>query len=254
MLCSRLFAPRSFITRRHFRITTMIDPNLDLPALPTGHIRITEGSATMDYDEKEAVFYNKVQVFNRDLSIQVVKLFSEIREKEKKERYDKKYNNFLQAKERALAAGYQSQTEIRAKCHPLDTEMETIEVYVDPNAPLSSDKDISKDSKILRPPRPYREGISVLDALAATGLRSIRYMKEIPLIRSMVINDLIEDATIAAAKNCSQNQVDMSRVTINHGDAIEYMIQHADVEKQQQFDVIDLGKHFLELFSNMIAL
>lgn len=35
----------------------------------------------------------------------------------------------------------------------------------------------------------------------------------------------------------------MSRVTINHGDAIEYMIQHADVEKQGQFDVIDLDPY-----------
>ena len=33
-----------------------------MPPLKEGYIRITEGTATMDYDEKEAVFYNKVQV------------------------------------------------------------------------------------------------------------------------------------------------------------------------------------------------
>ena len=59
------------------------DSGSSMPPLKEGYIRITEGTATMDYDEKEAVFYNKVQVFNRDTSIQVIKLFSEIREKEK---------------------------------------------------------------------------------------------------------------------------------------------------------------------------
>ena len=61
--------------------------NCKMPPLKDGHIRITEGTATMDYDEKEAVFYNKVQVFNRDISIQVIKLFSEIRENEKHASY-----------------------------------------------------------------------------------------------------------------------------------------------------------------------
>lgn len=174
----------------------MIDPSLSLPELPAGHVRITEGSATMDYDEKEAVFYNKVQVFNRDLSIQVVKLFSETREKEKKERYDKKVANFLQAKERVLAAGFQSKMEVRPKCHPLDAETEEVEIYYDPSLPPPKDGDNKSNDKTLRPPRSYPQGVSVLDALAATGLRSIRYMKEIPLIRSMVINDLVEEATV----------------------------------------------------------
>eukprot|EP01031_Cornospumella_fuschlensis_P008388 gene8388-10342_t len=51
---------------------------------------ITEGTAMMHYDPKEVVFYNKVQVLNRDLSIQVIKLYSETLREEKRLRIEKK--------------------------------------------------------------------------------------------------------------------------------------------------------------------
>ena len=98
--------------------------------LPAGHVRITEGTATMIYDEKEAVFYNRVQVLNRDLSIQVIRLFAETREREKRERYN------------ATFARYQANPSEFTKHAPI--------------VPV--------------------EGISILDALAATGLRSVRYL------------------------------------------------------------------------------
>lgn len=44
----------------------------------------------MIYDEKEAVFYNKVQVLNRDLSIQTIKLFSEVITEERRQKYETK--------------------------------------------------------------------------------------------------------------------------------------------------------------------
>ena len=52
----------------------------------------------MSQPKGDAVFYSKVQVFNRDLSILVVRLFREVREKEllakyvsRKERYIGQY-------------------------------------------------------------------------------------------------------------------------------------------------------------------
>lgn len=71
------------------RISAMSN-TIDNENVPLNHIKITEGSAHMYYDKKEAVFYNKVQVLNRDVSIQVIKLFSEIYLKEKSDRYAKK--------------------------------------------------------------------------------------------------------------------------------------------------------------------
>ncbi len=140
-----------------------------------GFEEIREGSASMLYDTKEVVFYNKVQVFNRDISIQTINLFASIREKE--------------AQKKGV---------------------------------------------------PF-EGIKILDALAATGLRSVRYLKEISNVKSVTINDILPEATAAAQQNCIRNEVDMSKVQINTGDATMFMYQHR--APNQQFDVIDLDPY-----------
>ena len=57
---------------------------------PEGKTVIIEGSASMLYDTSEAVFYNKVQVLNRDLSIRVISHFVETIMKERKEKVLKK--------------------------------------------------------------------------------------------------------------------------------------------------------------------
>lgn len=54
-------------------------------------------------------------------------------------------------------------------------------------------------------------GIVILDALAATGLRSIRYLKEIPGVNRVIINDYLPAATEAAKKNVSRNGVSLDR-------------------------------------------
>ena len=162
---------------------------------PEDLVKIVEGSASMNYDKNEAVFYNKVQVFNRDLSIQVIRLFAQIRENERRERYEAKMSKFRQ--------------------NPSTFERE-------PFAPI--------------------DGITVLDALAATGLRSVRYLKEIPGVRHVTINDLDEKAVKQALDNCHQNNVDDSRVSIHHGDAILYMHQKK-VDPLEHFDVIDLDPY-----------
>ena len=60
------------------------------PPTREGYLRVREGSVFMDYDEKEAVFYNKVQEFNRDMSVQVIRLFAEQREAEKAAKFAKR--------------------------------------------------------------------------------------------------------------------------------------------------------------------
>ena len=84
------------VAQRHqFRINQlhlakMSSSSSTLPPCPDGYLRVKEGSVYMDYDEKEAVFYNKVQEFNRDTSVQVIRLFAEQREAEKKAKYNKR--------------------------------------------------------------------------------------------------------------------------------------------------------------------
>ena len=55
-----------------------------------GFQSITEGEAIMSYAENEEVFYNRVQIFNRDFSILVIRHFIKIREEESRRNQDKK--------------------------------------------------------------------------------------------------------------------------------------------------------------------
>ena len=68
-----------------------------------------------------------------------------------------------------------------------------------------------------------REGISapytVLEALSATGLRAIRYAKEVPGIRYVVANDLSDDAVRSIERNVLHNGIPLTQVVPHAGDA-----------------------------------
>lgn len=85
------------------------------------------------------------------------------------------------------------------------------------------------------------DGIRILDALAATALRSIRYVKEIPGVKEVVVNDLDEAAVQAARRNIAFNQVECSKIRVQQGDAICAM--HSSKGMTERFDVIDLDPY-----------
>ena len=167
------------------------------------YVHIKEGTAVMKYNKAEAVFYNKVQVFNRDISIQVIRLFSEIRIREKEELYEKKMKRYQDC---LLKSGSN-----------------------DPNN---------------KPPNDFLKqfSIKILDALAATGLRSIRYLKEIDNVSQVTINDLDPKATEQALQNATENNIESSKINIRTGDAIMYMY---DVSRDpfRHYDVVDLDPY-----------
>jgi tRNA (guanine26-N2/guanine27-N2)-dimethyltransferase len=168
---------------------------------------IREGSVVMLYDQSEAVFYNKIMVFNRDFSIQVISLFSEIVRDERRAKYEKSLARYEQ-------------------------------LMVEATTPNSA---AGKPKEALRPPRQPPAGITILDALAATGLRSVRYLKEIPGCSHVTINDLDPAAVTAAAENCRANGVESSRFSTHQGDASLFMYNNKEIERQ--FDVIDLDPY-----------
>lgn len=57
--------------------------------------QIREGKAFMSQPKGDAVFYSKVQVFNRDLSILIIRLFREVREKELLEKYQGRKERYI---------------------------------------------------------------------------------------------------------------------------------------------------------------
>ncbi|XP_052758392.1 probable tRNA (guanine(26)-N(2))-dimethyltransferase isoform X2 [Galleria mellonella] len=82
--------------------------------------------------------------------------------------------------------------------------------------------------------------ITILEALSATGLRSIRYAKEVPNITKIVANDFSIQAVETIKANVVHNQVE-KLIETNHDDACMLMYKHKHPTKR--FSAIDLDPY-----------
>ena len=83
-------------------------------------------------------------------------------------------------------------------------------------------------------------GIKILEALSATGLRSIRYAKEIKGVKEIVANDISKRAVASIESNVQANDVS-HLVTPSHSDAT--MVMYKNRKKEDRFDVVDLDPY-----------
>ncbi|GAB9465295.1 hypothetical protein Gpo141_00002707 [Globisporangium polare] len=173
---------------------------------PDGHKIIREGNGVMIFPEQNKVFYNNVQVLNRDLSIAMISDFARARAREKL---------LKQQKRDAAAAG--STTEFT----PKEYSEEEIDAYLEENAATS--------------------GIKIFEALSASGLRSIRYFQQIPGVKSILVNDMDPAAVESIKRNVEFNELPLDRVIPNEDDATNVMYMHR--KEKDQFDVIDLDPY-----------
>ena len=170
-------------------------------------------------DDDGPVFYNKVQVFNRDLSVMMISLFAQWRYVERSVRRSKRGKKGQEAEDAAT--------------------MERDRLYAMSAGELDALLEAEKDD----------DGIRILDALAATGLRSIRYAKEIPGVKYVVATDVDGDAAEACGTNIRENHVDESRCTARHEDAVKHMINNRPTDDKNPlkvkstYDVIDLDPY-----------
>jgi tRNA (guanine26-N2/guanine27-N2)-dimethyltransferase len=169
---------------------------------------IIEGSATMVFPstEESTVFYNPVQVQNRDLSVLMITLAGE-----------------RQAIRRAVAAE-------KKRLH----KMQQGKVALKDGEPILHEKlevfrSSLKGNELVDGLDSSKEGLAILDTLAASGLRSIRYWKEIPGVYHVKINDLDPAAIERARNNLKLNELsdkivdDRSRagISLRTGDGLQ---------------------------------
>ncbi|XP_050664762.1 probable tRNA (guanine(26)-N(2))-dimethyltransferase isoform X2 [Leptidea sinapis] len=81
---------------------------------------------------------------------------------------------------------------------------------------------------------------TILEALSATGLRSIRYAKEIPNITKVIANDLSAQAVDTIKENITYNSVG-NLVDASHDDACMLMYKHKN--PRMRFAAIDLDPY-----------
>lgn len=87
----------------------------------------------------------------------------------------------------------------------------------------------------------YDDGLQILEGLAASGLRSVRFAKEIPGLKSVLANDFSKDAVKCMEENIKLNQV-QNLMAASCEDAAMLMYK-ASRQFPSNFDVIDLDPY-----------
>lgn len=87
--------------------------------------------------------------------------------------------------------------------------------------------------------RKKRGGITIFEGLAATGLRSMRYAKEIKGLSRIYANDIDPCAVESIRRNAEFNKLSEGIIEATQGDASAHMYAHSH-STDQRFDVIDI--------------
>uniref|UniRef100_A0A1I8G2D3 tRNA (guanine(26)-N(2))-dimethyltransferase n=1 Tax=Macrostomum lignano TaxID=282301 RepID=A0A1I8G2D3_9PLAT len=159
----------------------------EFQGIPEGMQLVEEGKAKIAVPKD--VFYNPVQVFNRDLTMAVLNVFGQ---------------QYL--------------------------------------AELAGRREKRAQQQSEPPPEQQPDGLRILEALAATGLRSIRIAKEVPNVAKIVANDNSEEAVRLIKSNIVRNGVD-ELVEASLNDAVLLGHQCARLPPDERFDVVDLDPY-----------
>ncbi|KAJ7774567.1 N2 N2-dimethylguanosine tRNA methyltransferase [Mycena maculata] len=214
----------------------MATKNITIPEIPEGFTLHTENNSHILLSSNEA-FLNPVQEFNRDTSVACIRVWSEELHRLKKEKW-------LLARER-------KQTKKKQNKRP------RLETDVSVDTPESVPQGTEPESVSVDQPEYPQRKIVILEALSATGLRSIRYAKEIPHVSYVIANDLSSAATAAMKRNIDLNGLGPlppasgtdpaaastrpTEIRVNEGDACTLMYNHR--ENTKRVDVLDLDPY-----------
>ncbi|KAH9952240.1 N2,N2-dimethylguanosine tRNA methyltransferase [Amylocystis lapponica] len=233
--------------------------------IPEGYTLHTENTSRILLPPNNEAFLNPVQEFNRDLSVACIRTWSELLNNEKEQRWRqgqerraRRAEGAPQAKRTKTSAGVDT-VKTEEELPSGDAETTKVEAGPSGNAP-QPDGALTAMSK-QREYRPYKSVI--LEALSATGLRSIRYAKEIPLAKYVIANDLSPTAVAAMRQNVELNglgveevplesaptgtqkadgsKARLPKVRVNESDACALMYNHR--AEKDRVDVVDLDPY-----------
>ncbi|XP_037094169.1 probable tRNA (guanine(26)-N(2))-dimethyltransferase [Pollicipes pollicipes] len=193
---------------------------------------VKEGQAEVLFPSSKDVFYNPVQEFNRDLSVSVLRILAtrhqeQLREKEEKLR-SKQAKLDLKQKPLTVCEGLE-----------LEQQEKQPDQGVVEQQPVPSDDSMKRDEEPqLTPGVKCETGLRVLEALAASGLRSCRFAREVGGLHQVVANDLSPAAVEAMRRNVEHNGVE-GLVEPHQGDASLLMYG----ARRERFDVVDLDPY-----------
>ncbi|XP_063062157.1 tRNA (guanine(26)-N(2))-dimethyltransferase isoform X2 [Engraulis encrasicolus] len=220
--------------------------------LRPGETVVREGKAAILFPSANEVFYNPVQEFNRDLTCAVITEFA-------REQLSQKGVRLVVPGEKervvvCLADDKDKSSENQETMDGMKEEEEEKKKEKDAgNGSETTGNGNGKEKKENGGGKEEEEsfvtasvgekceqGLRVLEGLAASGLRSVRFALEIPGLRSVTANDFSAKAAALIARNAQHNQV-AHLVHASQRDAS--MVMYEARGKNQRFDVIDLDPY-----------
>ncbi|KAK8119515.1 N2-N2-dimethylguanosine tRNA methyltransferase [Apiospora kogelbergensis] len=237
----------------------------------TANATTTEKDAQAE-EERQKVFYNPIQQFNRDLTVLAIKAYGE----EIAAKRQKTAENKLNKRKRKRTDNEEVQPQKQEKPAqdvPMDDSaatgaaeaavpvaqgdpMDTSEPQNDPAA--ATDKAAAEGNGTVKEagnetaseataaaneiPKAGGEArqrkldppkFTILDALSATGLRALRYVQELPFVTSVTANDLTPSAVEAIRRNAEHNGI-ADKVNATQSDARAHMYSMIAQEVTQE--------------------
>ncbi|KAJ4993980.1 N2,N2-dimethylguanosine tRNA methyltransferase [Stagonosporopsis vannaccii] len=243
----------------------------------------TDPRMSKEDTQKQQVFYNPIQQFNRDLSVLAIKTFGLDAVQRKQARHEKqlkkgprrhKAQGKAAPEEPAQAAEAGAAEAEAAEAGPAEAKpaeagpaeagpaedenalkRKLADGEADDGAAPAKKQKVTEngdaategetgaapdaDADANKEPKPWRAPFTILDALSATGLRALRYAKEIPFATSITSNDMSKNAVESIKLNIKHNRLD-GTIKPNTGNAIAYMYSYCD---KNGYDVIDLDPY-----------
>lgn len=239
---------------------TTIKEGLAHILVPHGIPTSTDPKLSKEDTQRQQVFYNPIQQFNRDLTVLAIKTFGQDlvqRKQLRHEQFRKKgerrkvriQEEKRVARELATTKGAASNGESISKKRKL------VEDETDDNAAPSKKQRVTENDEEGQEEetdaaqdtpegangerKPWVAPFSILDALSATGLRALRFAQEIPFVTAVTSNDMSQQAVDSIKLNIKHNNLE-DKVTANTGNAIAYMYSFCD---KKGYDVIDLDPY-----------
>ena len=133
---------------------------------------------------------------------------------------------------------------IKSVDEPPATQTEEHGAGFDEDAQASSSKPTAADAPsngTVQDQGVFKSHFKILDALSATGLRAMRYAKEIPVATSITANDLSSKATQSIKVNVDHNRLS-DKIQVTTANAMSHMYSFVG-EKSTKYDVIDLDPY-----------
>ncbi|KAG8014564.1 tRNA (guanine(26)-N(2))-dimethyltransferase [Nibea albiflora] len=180
-----------------------------------GETVIKEGKASILFPSANEVFYNPVQEFNRDLTCAVITEFAR--------------ELLAQRGVKVVVPGEKERVVVSLSEETNEGDVQTEEK----NGAEEPAVTVTVGEK-------YEHGLRVLEGLAASGLRSVRFALEVPGLQSVTANDFSTKAAALIARNAQYNGVShLLQASCRDASMLMYEMRG----KKERYDVIDLDPY-----------